>query len=63
MYPSGELADGLEPHGQLDHASVRHGGMVQPSGQWGGVPGVVQWGGYLEGAIPGTTQPTHLRLI
>ena len=58
MCPPSDLADGLESPGI--NQSVRPAvGSVQLGAWWGGgVPGVVQLGWVLEGAIPGT-QPDH----
>ena len=60
--PSSELVDGFEPHGLFCSSRTAAGGTADArhSGWWGrGVPGVVQWVGTWEGAIPGTNMGTQ----
>ena len=58
-----ELLDGSEPHGLIPLTARAREHLRGSRGCMRGVPGVVAGGGYREGAVPGTTQPSRLRLI
>ena len=62
--PPSELGDGFEPHDLIYSAGLTVRGVLlhlPGTASRGGVPGVVQLGGYLGGAIPGTQPASRFR--
>ena len=63
MWSSGELVDGFEPHDHIYPCPQTHSTLSTPDGQGGGVPGVEELGGYLEGLYRVPPAKARLRLI
>ena len=61
--PPSELGYRLEPHDHILVAGLAAAVLGAAAAVAGVYPGVVRQGGYWEGAIPGSTQPSDLRLI